>query len=269
MAAMDAEAAMAADAWSNDIPPPHRFWLMTEGRGFLELGWFYATRPWLKAMLPHGEGQPVLVLPGLSASDGSTAPMRGLLKEMNYAAHPWKLGRNLGLRAGLAEAMVARVNELYERYGRRKVSLVGWSLGGTFSRELAKMTPDKVRQVISLGSPFTRAVNSSHARRVYEWASGHKPQNMPLFSQLPMPPPVPTTSIYSRTDGIVAWQASRNAPGALVENIEVPGAHLGLGHNPLALYALFDRLSQPEGAWKKFDRAKGRRALFYRDPDRR
>lgn len=268
MVAIEADGPRAADAWSNDIRPPSRFFLFTEGRGLFELGWFYAARPWLKANLPAGDGQPVLVLPGLGASDASTAPMRNLLKELNYAAHPWKLGRNLGLREGLAEAMVARVEELYERYGKQKVSLVGWSLGGTFSREIAKMIPDKVRQVISLGSPFTRAVNASHARRVYEWASGHKPENNALFDQLPVPPPVPTTSIYSRTDGIVAWRASRNAPGRLVENIEVPGAHLGLGHNPLALYALFDRLSQPEGRWKKFDRTKGRRATFFKDPDR-
>lgn len=268
MAATDAPNARTNDAWSSDIAPPHRFWLFAEGRGVFELGWFYAARPWLKANLPRGEGQPVLVLPGLGASDASTAPMRGLLKELNYAAHPWKQGRNLGLRAGLIEGMTARVNELYHRYGNKKVSLVGWSLGGTFSREIAKMMPDKVRQVISLGSPFTRAPTASHARRVYEWASGQKPEDSALYRQLPVPPPVPTTSIYSRTDGIVAWQASRNAPGKLVENIEVPGAHLGLGHNPLALYALFDRLSQPEGKWQKFDRTKGRRATFFRDPDR-
>jgi len=268
MAAIDAESVPGRDAWSSDIAPPHRFWLFAEGRGLFELGWFYASRSWLKANLPRGEGQPVLVLPGLGASDASTAPMRNLLTDLNYAAHPWKQGRNLGLRAGLIEAMRDRVDELYKRYGNKKVSLVGWSLGGTFARELAKMMPDKIRQVISLGSPFTRATNASHARRVYEWASGQKPEQSALYRQLPVPPPVPTTSIYSRTDGIVAWQASRNAPGKQVENIEVPGAHLGLGHNPLALYAVFDRLSQGEGKWKAFDRTKGRRPRFFRDPDR-
>ena len=255
------------DAWARDIAPPHKFWLFAEGRGLFELGWFYAVRPWLKTKLPAGDGQPVLVLPGLGASDMSTAPMRGLLKELNYAAHPWKLGRNMGLKAGLIPAMTARIDELYERYGQ-KVSLVGWSLGGTFARELAKMMPDKIRQVITLGSPFTRAVNASNATRVYEWASGEKPQSNALFEQLPKPPPVPTTSIYSRTDGIVAWQASRNAPQNEVENIEVPGSHIGLGHNPVALYALFDRLSQPAGAWAPFARTGARRA-FFKDPDRR
>ncbi len=258
----------AQDAWARDITPPHPLWLMAEGRGFLELGLFFATRPFLKARLPRGEGQPVLVLPGLAASDMSTAPMRGLMRELNFSAHPWKLGRNMGLRSGLIAAMKARIDDLYARYGGRKVTLVGWSLGGTFARELAKMMPDKVRQVITLGSPFSRAATSSNARRAYEWASGEKPERHDLFEGLPAPPPVPTTSIYSRTDGIVAWQASRNAPGAEVENIEVPGSHIGLGHNPLALYALFDRMAQKEGAWTPFTRHSRRRRIFFRDPER-
>ncbi len=256
----------ARTAWARDIAPPHKFWLLVEGRGLAELGWFYAARPWLRANLPAGDGQPVLVMPGLGAGDGSTAPMRGLLKDLNYAAHGWKLGRNLGLKPGLIGAMQARVEELHERTGR-KVSLVGWSLGGTFAREIAKTMPKKIRQVITLGSPFTRAASASNARRAYEWLSGEKPERNPLFDRLPTPPPVPTTSIYSRTDGIVAWQASRNAPGAELENIEVPGSHIGLGHNPVALYALFDRLAQPDGAWAPFERT-GKRKRFFKDPDR-
>lgn len=266
MAAATMDSAPSRDSRSRDIAPPSRFWLLAEGRAVFELGLFFASRPWLRTQLPAGEGQPVLVLPGLGASDYSTAPMRGLLKEMNYAAHGWKLGRNLGLREGIIGAMKARVEELYTRYGQ-KVSLVGWSLGGTFAREIAKMMPDKVRQVITLGSPFTRATNASHARRVYEWTSGEKPERSALYDRLPEPPPVPTTSIYSRSDGIVAWQASRNAPGKQVENIEVPGSHLGLGHNPVALYALFDRLSQKQGAWKPFERT-GPHARYFKDPDR-
>ena len=267
MAAATMDRVPPRDSRSRDISPPSRLWLFAEGRAVFELGWFYASRAWLKTQLPRGEGQPVMVLPGLGASDSSTAPMRGLLKELNYAAHGWKLGRNLGLRDGLIGAMRARVNELHARYGQ-KVNLVGWSLGGTFAREIAKMMPDKVHQVITLGSPFTRSENASHARRVYEWASGEKAERSPLYDHLPEAPPVPTTSIYSRSDGIVSWQASRNAPGKQVENIEVPGSHLGLGHNPVALYALFDRLSQKEGAWKPFDRTSGIRPRYFRDPDR-
>lgn len=255
------------DARSRSIKPPSRFWLFAEGRGLAELGWFYASRSWLTANLPRGEGQPVLVLPGLGASDFSTRPMRGLLKELGYSAHGWKLGQNKGLKDGLIEEMLSRIDELYDRYGQ-KVSLVGWSLGGIYARELAKAMPEKVRQVVTLGSPFSRSDRASHARKAYEWLSGTKPQANALYEQLPVPPPVPTTSIYSRTDGIVAWQASRNAPGKQVENIEVPGSHVGLGHNPIALYALFDRLSQADGKWRPFDRTAAGRGRFFKDPDR-
>lgn len=255
------------DSRATDIKPPSRLWLLVEGRGLAELGWFYARRSWLVANLPRGEGQPVLVLPGLGAGDFSTRPMRNLLNQLGYRAHAWKLGRNKGLRAGLIDDMIARIDELHERYGQ-KVSLVGWSLGGIYARELAKAVPKKVRQVVSLGTPFSRSLRASHAAKAYEWLSGEKPQASVLYDSLPVPPPVPTTSIYSRTDGIVAWQASRNAPGKQVENIEVPGSHLGLGHNPVALYALFDRLSQPEGQWTPFDRSAKGRARYFKDPDR-
>jgi pimeloyl-ACP methyl ester carboxylesterase len=256
------------DARARDIPPPNRLWLFAEGRGLFELGWFYAARSWLVANLPRGQGQPVLVLPGLGTTDASTAPMRALLKELGYPAHGWRLGRNKGLKSGLIEEMIARVDELHDRYGGKRVSLVGWSLGGIYAREIAKSMPEKVRVVVTLGSPFTRSTTASHARKAYEWLSGEEPRYDPRYDQLPEPPPVPTTSIYSRTDGIVHWQASRNAPGKQVENIEVPGAHIGLGHNPIALYALFDRLSQPEGKWAPFDRTTGIRPRYFRDPDR-
>ena len=130
-------------------------------------------RPWLAAA-PRGDGHPVLVFPGLLASDLSTQPLRGFLKAHGYAAHGWKQGRNLGLRPGVEADMLDRIDELYERHGRRKVSLVGWSLGGIYARQLAKRVPDKVRCVISLGSPFTGSPKATNAWRVYEFASGQQ-----------------------------------------------------------------------------------------------
>jgi pimeloyl-ACP methyl ester carboxylesterase len=257
--------ARPADAWSRDIKRPHRALLFAEGRGLAELGWFFAARPWLKAILPKGDGQPVLVLPGFTASDRSTRPMRGLMNDLGYEAHGWGLGRNLGPRAGVFQALADRLDELHRSHGR-KVALAGWSLGGTLARELAKMAPHHVSMVVTLGSPFSRG-GGSNADGAYQAVNGRPAGIHPRLEQLPVPPPVPTTSIYSRSDGIVAFQASRNAPGKQVENIEVPGSHLGLGHNPVALYALFDRLAQPEGGWKAFDRS-GLRAPFFRDPDR-
>jgi pimeloyl-ACP methyl ester carboxylesterase len=135
------------------LRPPSRTLLLLEGRAVQELGAFMLLRPWLAAA-PRGDGHPVLVFPGLLASDFSTQPLRGFLKQQGYAVHGWKQGRNLGLRPGVEPDMLERIEELHDRHGGRKLSLVGWSLGGIYARQLAKLLPDKVRCVISLGSPF-------------------------------------------------------------------------------------------------------------------
>jgi hypothetical protein len=93
--------------------------------------------------------------------------------------------------------------------------------------------------------------------------SGQKAHDPLMIARLRTPPPVPTTSIYSRTDGIVAWQCSLNEPGALTENIEVHASHTGMGMNPLALYAVADRLAQPAGQWRHFDASDGVRRWFF------
>ena len=247
------------------LHPPSRTLLLLEGRAVQELGAFIVLRPWLAAA-PRGDGHPVLVLPGLLASDLSTGPLRSFLKTQGYAAHGWNEGRNLGLRPGVEQAMMQRIEELYARYGGRKLSLVGWSLGGIYARQLAKRLPDKVRSVISLGSPFTGSPKATNAWRVYELASGQRVDDRDnhIAGALADPPPVPTTSIFSRSDGICAWQTCLNEERDEVENIEVYGSHCGLGHHPAAVYAIADRLAQPEGQWKKFDRS-GWRSMVYPD----
>ena len=135
------------------LRPPSRTLLLLEGRAIQELGAFMLLRPWL-GVAPRGDGHPVLVFPGLLASDFSTRPLRSFLKAQGYAVHGWKQGRNLGLRPGVEGDMLDRIDELHGRYGRRKISLVGWSLGGIYARRLAHRAPAQVRQVISLGSPF-------------------------------------------------------------------------------------------------------------------
>ncbi len=247
------------------VQPPSRTLLMLEGRAFWELGAFAASLPVL-SQAPRGDGHPVLVLPGLIASDVSTRPLRSFLNNHGYRAHGWGLGRNLGPRPGVQSRMLERLLELHQRYGR-KVSLVGWSLGGIFARELAKQAPEAVRMVITLGSPFGGHPKATNAWRVYEMASGEKIDdgNQAFVEALRETPPVPTTAIYSRTDGICAWQSCRERPGPQAENIEVPGSHCGLGHNPAVIYAVAERLAQPENDWRPFERS-GWRAFVYRDP---
>ena len=244
--------------------PPSRLLTLAEpGRAFGELASFYALRP-LLSTLPRGDGHGVLVLPGFMASDYSTAPLRSLLSDLGYDAAGWNLGRNVRIDNARIEAMMCCVEELHERTAG-KVSIVGWSLGGVFARELAKMAPEKVRGVISLGSPISDDRGHTNAARLFEYLNGKEPEPMQggNFRKLAEAPPVPTTSILTRTDGVVHWRGSVQCGDREdCENIEVLASHCGLGVNPAAVYAIADRLAQAEGAWKPF-RASGLASLFF------
>ncbi len=245
------------------IKAPSRLLQLLEGRALWEFGATVSMWP-LLALAPKGDGHPVLVLPGLIASDLSTRVMRRYLRERGYYVHGWKLGRNLGLREGIEAKLFQRLDEVTQKHGE-KVSLVGWSLGGLYARVLAKHQPDSVRSVITMGSPFAGSPRATNAWRVYEWASGQKADDPQAHERLRGKLAMPATSIYSKSDGIVAWPSSIDQPSATTENIEVVASHLGLGVHPAVLYALADRLSQPEGAWKPFDRS-GLKALIYPTP---
>jgi pimeloyl-ACP methyl ester carboxylesterase len=249
------------------LRPPSRTLMFLEGRALPELGAFIGALP-LLGLAPYGDGHPVLILPGLVASDTSTRPLRAFLKTRGYAVSGWRQGRNLGLRPGVQHAMVDLVHELNDTHGR-KVSLVGWSLGGLYARQLAKMMPKRVRQVITLGSPFASPPKATNAWRVYEMASGRRAEDEdPRFGgTLASAPPVPTTAIFSRSDGICAWQGCREQSSSMAESIEVESSHCGMGHHPAAVYAVADRLAQKEGQWAPFDRS-GWRSLIYPDPNR-
>ncbi len=243
--------------------PPHRFWTLTEGRAFFELGAFYASRLML-SQLPKGDGHAVMVMPGFMATNNSTAPMRGLLKDLGYNAHGWDAGRNLRVNEELLQVIEAQLLELYETSGR-KVSLVGWSLGGVLARELAKLHPDMVRLVISLGSPISDDRNHTSAARLFKFFNGNEPEQLRdgQFQGLDVAPPVPTTSVLTKTDGVVHWRGSVQKKGPYpTENIEVYASHIGLGVNPSVMIAIADRLAQTEGAWKPFKPSPLRRWMF-------
>lgn len=248
------------------LAPPSKLWLLLEARAAGELLTTMALRRWLRR-LPPGDGHPVLLLPGFLASDFSTRPLRGFLRDLGYWAHRWKLGRNFGVRGDLEERMAERLRELHERHGRR-VSLVGWSLGGVYARVLAHRFPDRVRSVVSLGSPFAADTKANNSWRLYEWLTGARLDEMRAerLAEFRDTPPVPTTSIFSRTDGIAAWQTTLQREGPQAESIQVPGSHLGLGFNPLVLYAIADRLAQEEGAWRPFFRPEAWHPPGFRRP---
>ena len=247
------------------LQAPGPLLLALEGRAPWELGATLATLPLLRRAA-EGDGHAVIVYPGLVASDLSTLPLRTFLRQRGFDAHGWELKRNYGPRAGVLEQSIERVLALRNASGR-PVSLVGWSLGGVYAREIAKLLPKDVRCVVTLGTPFTGTPRATNAWRSYQLASGHKLDDAELLAQVRAAPPVPTTSIYSRTDGVVAWQCSYQEPGAMAENIELSASHIGMGLNPAAWYAIADRLSQPEGKWQPFHR-DGWRSWLFHDPRR-
>lgn len=249
------------------VAAPSLWLLLMEARLPWELAALTLGSRWLRR-LARGDGHPVLVFPGLGANDLTTLPLRALLRDLGYAPEPWGCGFNLGPRPGVLQACAERVHELSESHGRR-VSLVGWSLGGLYAREMAKLAPDAVRCVITLGTPFAGPPKANHGWRFFELVSGQKvEESEALRQQLHVAPPVPTTSIYSRSDGIVAWPCSLNEEAAHTENIEVFASHVGLGLNPLALAAMADRLAQNPAQWRRFDRPAALRWLVAQGPAR-
>jgi pimeloyl-ACP methyl ester carboxylesterase len=240
--------------------------LALEWRAPWEFGATLLASPWLR-QVPEGDGHPVIVFPGLMASDASTKPLRRFLESKGYVAYGWSQGSNLGPKDGVLDACLALVRNVRKRH-KRRISLIGWSLGGIYARELAKDLPKDVRLVITLGTPFTGHPKATNAWRLYELVTGHRIGAPEIHAPLRAPPPVPTTSIYSRSDGVVAWQCSVERRSDHTENIEVEASHFGIGLNALSWYAIADRLAQPEGRWQPFDRTGALRWL-YRDPTRK
>ena len=242
-----------------------------EGRSLYELGSFYFSFPMLQSA-PSGDGHPVLVLPGFMASDLSTIPLRTYLKTRGYAPYGWSLGRNYGRGIDTVDGIPAnarileRVRKLKAKHGR-KVSLIGWSLGGVYAREIARMCPEEIRLVVTLGSPFNGNPHANNVSALFEIMSGKKIDEIDpdLLQRLKEPPPVPSTAIYSRTDGVVAWQCCIEKAAPTTENIGVLSSHVGLGHNPLVLWIIADRLAQPENEWTPFDKS-GYKSLFFETP---
>jgi pimeloyl-ACP methyl ester carboxylesterase len=250
-----------SDDLEHPIKAPNAWLMMLEGRAPWEYAAMLAAMPWLRK-LPRGDGHPVLVFPGLGAADFTTWPLRHFLEGRGYKTYPWQQGFNFGPRAGVLQGCVDQVDDIHRAHGRT-VSLIGWSLGGVYAREVAKERPDRTRCVITLGTPFTGNPRATNAWRFYEMVSGHSVEDTDTIAQVRRPPPVPTTSIYSRTYGIVAWRCSVNEVGPRAENIGVHASHVGMGMNPLALYAIADRLAQDPAGWRHFD-ASGARRWFFR-----
>ena len=234
------------------VPSPPKWMTALELRAIGERVRMEAAMPLLE-LLPKGDGHTVVVLPGFTADDQSTRPLRDLLNRLGYNASGWGLGVNLGPSREIVDGMRALFENTLEH--AQHFSIVGWSLGGVYAREVARELPDNVRQVITLGSPLEMVHGDDSAtRQLWE-------ELEPLYEQTAhrsvreshRPPlPVPTSAVYSRTDGIVHWQACLTVPNETSENIEVYGSHCGLGFNTTVAYVIADRLAQPADDWRPF-----------------
>ena len=219
-----------------------------------------------------GDGHPVMVLPGFLGGDDSTLILRRFLTRLGYVALPWLHGRNTGNPA-LLEGAIRRFYRAYHASGE-KISLIGQSLGGIYAREIARKFPDAVRCAITLGSPFA-AEDDEHTaiplvRQLFEQMSGHTAaemrERMGDHDDPRAPLGLPSTSIYSRTDGVAAWRACVDRESELAENIEVRASHVGMAMNADVLQVIADRLAQDPAHWQRFDRFAGCRRWTYPEP---
>ena len=215
---------------------------------------------WLFKFAPDGDQHPVLTLPGFLGGDRSTSLIRRYLVSKNYRAYPWLLGRNNGPHSSGENGALLdkRIEEIYQETGE-KVSLVGWSLGGVMARNAARRMPDRIRQVITLGSPFEAHKRSSSIAPLFRLISGKDPDDDAFkhildYNRPPPPEGVPSTAIFTKTDGIVHWRGCIERPAVNTDNIEVYASHIGLGVSPVVYYLLAERLAVPVADWVPFDR---------------
>jgi len=210
-----------------------------------------------RSAMPAGDGHPVVIFPGLASDPHALRPLRTCCEQLGYAVYDWEQGFNTGPQGDLdpwLDGLAQHVDGV-ARLHHRRVSLIGWSLGGIYAREIAKLLPGATRRVVTLGTPFAGRGGETHVGWLYRMLSGQSSTiDASLAHRLRTPPPVPTTSIYSRSDGIVAWQAclqDGEADGPNkdtdngTDNVEVDGSHIGLGWNPEVLQIVATRLARP------------------------
>ena len=250
-------------AYGGPAPRPWiGLYLSEPARGLAQFAGLALAAPWLSTA-PRGDGHGVLVLPGFLASDSSTAVLRWYLGWLGYAVRGWNLARNLGPTDEVLDQLPRSLAAVAEESGR-PVSLIGWSLGGVYARELARQRPDLARQVITLASPFALSDSrESRAHRVYErHARRHAQGRLPTREQRARPLDVPSTAVYSRWDGIVSWPTCTEPETNLHENVEVRCGHLGFGVDPATLWLIADRLAVPPAGRRRFRPPPALRLLY-------
>lgn len=190
-----------------------------------------------------GDGRPVIVYPGFLANDWSTIRLRRSLAAANYEAFGWGLGSNWGARAALLDRLEQRLEAAVAQGNGCKASLIGWSLGGIYAREVAKLRPDLVDRVITLGSPFSGEPRANNGWWLYEFINDHPVDAPPLQIDAPVKPPVPTYAVWSPIDGVVAPAAACGLPGESDRQVEIGVRHLSLARAPEAIVLIGELLN--------------------------
>ncbi len=239
-----------------NIKKPSKLLLYTDGiRAFWEFIYYCFFAIFYK-IKKTGDGHPVLVIPGFLGSGFSTKILRKFIDKHGYTSYDWGLDRNLANFADL-EFLKIKIEDLHRRH-QQKVTLIGWSLGGVYARQLAKSQSAIVRQVITMGSPFNGVTEPNNAKRMYNWVK--KREGTPeisdeVLADLPNPAPVPSTAIYSKLDGIVSWKVCmERQEDATHQNVRINSSHFGFGWNPATLKIVVDRLQYDANNWKHFKR---------------
>lgn len=227
---------------SKTIRAPSLPYLLAETRVLPELGRFLLSRKAL-ADLPHGH-RTILVIPGFGASDFHTRPLRRALSELGHEVHGWEMGINTGMSSELRNALAAKVSTLHTQR-EQKISLIGWSLGGVFVREMARHQPEHIEHIFTLGSPFNLTPAANNMLPLFRIMNRGRPVNLDEegFNRRATPPPVQCTAIYSKTDGVVAWQTACEPEAENTENIEVHGSHFGMICNAEVVKVIAERLA--------------------------
>ncbi len=176
----------------------------------------------------RADGAPVLVFPGILSSDSSTSLLRRTFNAAGYHSYPSDMGFVTGITPAAFAKAEARLLHLH-REERRKVALVGWSLGGLYARVLAQRLPECVSMVMTLGSPFSGSRRANNAWRLYEAINNHKVDAPDLPDDPSVKPPVHTVAVWSANDGVIAPECAKGAPDERDVEIEVPTKHFAFG----------------------------------------
>ena len=225
-----------------NIQPPPPSALLNEMLTPLQFPFLLSQAPNL-ALAPRGNGESVLVWPGFGAGNASTTTLRGYLRFLGYRVEGWSQGTNSGDVLNLLDALKA---DLENRDDDAPVTLVGWSLGGYLAREVARDLPGHVRQVITMGSPVVGGPKYTTISRAFERLGTSVDEIERLVDErYEIPLETPVTAIYSRSDGVVSWEACIDDRSPKVEHVEVRSSHVGLGFSPQVFSIIAKQLARP------------------------